>query len=370
MMCALYRSFPPLVFLVAGLLAGCGTAAQRSLPAVESGLELADAAAKTAAVDGDFAQLDAVASLVDRLVGSGDYRRDELSRILAQVEYQPWIIDLMDRQATPAKATGSTGAWTGYRARFVTQDNITKGTDFWRRYHEAFERAYTRFGVPPEYIAAIIGIETRYGGYMGSTRIIDALATLAFDYPRRSEYFTRELESFLIMCRYEGVDPLTPRGSYAGAMGLGQFMPTSFHGYAVDFDGNGQRDLWNPTDVIGSIANYLSGHGWRRDAGVAIPAEVKGYAPRSMEAGFDARYPVAFLADRGIQPVYELPAQKEVSLIELDGARGWEYWVGLDNFQVIAEYNRSTYYAMSVHQLAQALGQARNANASLAQRDR
>jgi len=152
----------------------------------------------------------------------------------------------------------SSGNWTRYRAKFLTPDNISNGIGFGRRYGSTLRRAQARYGVPPEYVLAIIGVETRYGAYLEKYRVIDALATLAFDYLRRSRFFTGELESFLIVVRNEGMDPFRPRGSYAGAMGLGQFMPSSFHRWAVDFDGNGKRDLWNPVDAIGSIANYFA----------------------------------------------------------------------------------------------------------------
>lgn len=347
--------FLPFALCVAIQLAGC------SSTGYEAGGQVGfrPVSATVGPVTGDFAGQVGVESLIDRLVASGDYERETLVQILSQVERQPWIIELMDRQATPSRATGPTGAWTRYRARFVTSDNIANGVAFWRRHETALERAEARYGVPAEYVVAILGVETRYGGYLGTTRILDALATLAFDYPRRAEYFTRELESFLVMCRNEGIDPLAPRGSYAGAMGLGQFMPTSFHGYAVDFDGDGHRDLWGPTDAIGSVANYLGGHGWRRGEPVAVPARAAGFTPKSMETGFATRYPVSLLVSRGIASVNPLLGYREVSLLELDATGGYEYWFGLDNFQAITSYNRSTYYAMAVHQLAQELRRAK-----------
>lgn len=340
------------------LLVGCESTVERG---AETDLAVVDARRSAGHVGGT-----AVDSLIDRLVRRDGFERAELERIFARVEHQPWIIDLMDRQA-PAPPSGPTGAWTRYRARFVTSDNIANGVRFWRRHAEALEQAEKRYGVPPEYIVAILGVETRYGGYLGGTRIIDALATLAFDYPRRAEFFTGELESFLIMCRDEGMNPFAPEGSYAGAMGLGQFMPSSFHGFAVDFDGDGRRDLWDPVDAIGSVANYLSGHGWRRGEPVAVPADASGYRPRSIQAGFKSRYPVATLASHGVTATRPLTGHARVSLLELDAAGGYEYWLGLNNFRVITAYNRSTYYAMSVHQLAQALRRAEAAGPILSQ---
>ena len=147
---------------------------------------------------------------------------------------------------------------------------------FWRQHAATLEKASSRYGVPPEIMVGIIGVETRWGRVMGKTRVIDALATLAFAYPRRAEYFTGELEHFLVMARDEGVDPFKPTGSFAGAMGYGQFMPCSFRNYAVDFSGDGHRDLWNPVDAIGSVANYFKGHGWRTGEPVAVRASGSG----------------------------------------------------------------------------------------------
>lgn len=343
----------PLALLCALVwLVGCGsTGAPPGSPVV------APASARIDSPSGAFSGSAAQQAMFDRLVYGEGFDRGELERLFARVERQPWIIELMDRQVRPAPP-GPTGVWTRYRARFVTQDNISNGTAFWRRHATALDRASERYGVPPEYIVAIIGVETRYGGYLGNTRIIDALATLAFDYPRRADYFTRELEAFLIMSRDEGFDPLTPRGSYAGAMGLGQFMPSSFHGYAVDFDGDGHRDLWNPVDAIGSVANYLSGHGWRRGEPVVVRARATGYPPRSQPVGFNTGYSLDRLRGMGIVPTGSVTGQQEVSLLELDVGSGYEYWLGLHNFFVITRYNHSTHYAMAVHQLAQALRDA------------
>jgi len=213
---------------------------------------------------GDYADYPAAARLIEKLVREKGFKRSDLERIFGRVERRQSILNLVDRPRTKKRSPGPTGAWTRYRAKILTSDNISNGIRFWRRYGNALRRAQARYGVPPEYLVAIIGVETRYGGYLGKHRVIDALATLAFDYPRRSRFFMGELESFLIMARDEGLDPFGPRGSYAGAMGLCQFMPSSFRSRAVDFDGNGKRDLWNPVDAIGSVANYFASHGWRK----------------------------------------------------------------------------------------------------------
>jgi membrane-bound lytic murein transglycosylase B len=183
--------------------------------------------------------------------------------------------------------------------------------------------------------------------------VLDALTTLAFDYPRRAEYFTGELEAFLLMVREEGMDPFQPVGSYAGAMGLAQFMPSSFRRFAVDFDGDGKRNLWSPVDAIGSVANYFASHGWKRGELVAVRADVRGSAPHAMQADYKTRYPLDVLRGRGIRS--SLAGNGEVSLLRLDARGGYQYWLGLSNFYVITRYNHSTYYAMAVHQLAQAI---------------
>lgn len=340
-------SLAALVVLV--LLGGCGSQSTRS-----SDVYPAIPASASARVSGDFAGYPGVDPFVRRMQQQG-FAPHQVAAILSGAKREQWILDAMDRQA-PRPSTGPTGAWTRYRAKFLTEDNIANGVRFWQRNESALERVAARYGVPPEYIVAIIGVETRYGGYTGKTRIIDALSTLAFAYPRRAEYFTGELESFLVMTREEGIDPFAPRGSYAGAMGLGQFMPTSFRDYAVDFDGDGDRDLWNPVDAIGSVAHYFSAHGWRPGEPVAVRARVDaGTNAGLMKTGFNTKYGVRDLAGRGIQPTGSLGGAAQVSLLQLDIGSGYEYWLGLQNFYTITRYNHSTYYAMAVHQLAQAI---------------
>jgi membrane-bound lytic murein transglycosylase B len=249
-----------------------------------------------------------------------------------------------------------------YRGKFIKESNLAEGSAFWRRHASTLARAERQYGVPAEYLVAIIGVETRWGGYMGSHRIIDALATLAFDYPRRSEFFTEELAHYLIMARDERFDPLTPVGSFAGAMGFGQFMPSSFRRYAVDFNGDGHRDLWNIEDAIGSVANYFVNHGWRPGQPVVERVRVSAVVPASLEVVFPSNYSASELAALGVDATKLAGGQKRLSLLQLDVGNGYEYWVGFDNFYAITRYNHSTYYAMAVYQLAQAL-KARQAGA-------
>lgn len=335
--------------IASAFLAACGSAPTK--PAEQG---TGPATSVTGRARGDYANYPAAQQLVERLQGSHGFDPKELRSILSRVERQQWILDLVNRPSAPP-SDRPTGSWTRYSAKFLNEDRISKGLQFWNDYSETLERASRRYGVPPEYVVAIIGVETHYGRNMGKTQVIDALGTLAFDFPRRSEYFTKELEEFLVMTRNEGLDPFTPRGSYAGAMGYGQFMPSSFHRFAVDFNDDGKRDLWNAQDAIGSVANYFKGHEWRSGETVAIPASARGTTPRTLKADYTTRYRVEELAREGVTSLRPLDDDANVSLLRLDAVGGYEYWLGLHNFYVITRYNHSTYYAMSVHQLAQQL---------------
>ena len=246
--------------------------------------------------------------------------------------------------------------WYAYRDIFVNNRRIRGGVKFWRTHAATLAEAERVYGVPPEIVVAIIGVETQYGGNMGSYRVLEALSTLAFDYPRRADYFRKELANYLLMTRAEGIDPLALRGSYAGAMGLGQFMPSSFLSYAVDFDGDGHRDLWgNPRDAIGSVANYFNKHGWRSGEQVTVPASVSGagysgLVSRKLSPPKDS---VASLQAQGVSPRGPVSGSQAAMLLEFEGRNGPEYWLGFTNFYVITRYNHSRLYAMAVYQLSQ-----------------
>jgi membrane-bound lytic murein transglycosylase B len=305
---------------------------------------------------GDFSGNPAVGRFVSHMQQKHGFDPSQLQLVLARAQKENWIIEAMDKPVRKSRSTGApTGAWLRYRAKFVTPDNIEKGVDFWHQYATVLQRASAQYGVPPEIIVGIIGVETRWGRIMGKTRIIDALATLSFAYPRRADYFTGELERFLVMARDEGFDPFGPKGSFAGAMGYGQFMPSAFHDYAVDFGGDGRRDLWNPVDAIGSVANYFKGHGWRAGEPVAVRASVSGAGVGALKTGFDTSYPLSALAAQGISPAGPTGGASTASLLALDVGNGYEYWLGLHNFYVITRYNHSTYYAMAVYQLGSAV---------------
>ncbi|MBK1704275.1 lytic murein transglycosylase B [Halochromatium glycolicum] len=338
---------------------GAGNAAEleRSAEPVTSSFRATSRASDVGAyparlTTGDYAGRPDVERFIAQMEDKGLDRR-ELVRVFSRVERDPWIIEYMDRQWRPA--SGPTGAWTRYRGRHITASMLHKGDAFWARHAQTLDRAARKYGVPPEYIVAIIGIETRWGGYMGEHRIIDALSTLAFDYPRRAEYFQDELEHYLLMADDQGFDPLQPVGSFAGAMGLGQFMPSSWHDYAIDFDGDGRRDLWDAEDAIGSVAHYFKAHGWQPGAAVVARASGGYGLPWSTDTGFKTDYSIAKIRQKGLRPAVALPDDRRVSLLRLDAAGGPEYWLGFENFYVITRYNRSTYYAMTVHQLAQTL---------------
>ncbi|MCU0936110.1 MAG: lytic murein transglycosylase B [Gammaproteobacteria bacterium] len=276
------------------------------------------------------------------------YPQEELEALFGRAEVLPSVLTAISR---PAEAK----PWYEYRRIFLTPERVEGGVAFWLEQAAALERASAQFGVPPEVIVAIIGVETRYGRNTGSFRVLEALATLAFNYPRRAEFFRKELESFLVLAREEGIPALDPKGSYAGAMGIPQFMPSSYRRYAVDLDADGRRDLWrNPTDAIGSVANYLRAHGWERNGVVALPATVT--APEAiplLKAGLKPSLTADRLASEGVRVNGEMPPDGLAALIQLETQEGYEYWVGLQNFYAITRYNHSPLYAMAVHLLAQ-----------------
>ncbi|EEV6994013.1 murein transglycosylase B [Escherichia coli] len=308
---------------------------------------------------GDFANNPNAQQFIDKMVSKHGFDRQQLQEILSQAKRLDSVLRLMDNQAPTTSVqppSGPNGAWLRYRKKFITPDNVQNGVVFWNQYEDALNRAWQVYGVPPEIIVGIIGVETRWGRVMGKTRILDALATLSFNYPRRAEYFSGELETFLLMARDEQDDPLNLKGSFAGAMGYGQFMPSSYKQYAVDFSGDGHINLWDPVDAIGSVANYFKAHGWVKGDLVAVMAN--GQAP-GLPNGFKTKYSVSQLAAAGLTPQQPLGNHQQASLLRLDVGTGYQYWYGLPNFYTITRYNHSTHYAMAVWQLGQAVALAR-----------
>jgi membrane-bound lytic murein transglycosylase B len=276
----------------------------------------------------------------------------ELKRVFAKAQRLDPVLEAIARPAERVRT------WEEYRALLVTERRIAEGVEFWKKFPRTLERAEKKYGVAPEYVVAIIGVETFYGRNTGNWRVVDALTTLAFDYPPRAGFFRSELEQYLLMAREAGVDVFSVRGSYAGAIGIPQFMPSSARRYAVDFDGNGRIDLQKSrSDSIGSVANFLKLHGWQRDADVAVSARVGGDAWRPLISGrFEPRHSMSELRDAGIEFDSPDPAGSMGALIELaNGERPSEYRVGLRNFYVITRYNRSAMYAAAVADLAQEL---------------
>ncbi len=308
---------------------------------------------------GDFANNPNAQQFIDKMVNKHGFDRQQLQEILSQAKRLDSVLRLMDNQAPTTSVkppSGPNGAWLRYRKKFITPDNVQNGVVFWNQYEDALNRAWQVYGVPPEIIVGIIGVETRWGRVMGKTRILDALATLSFNYPRRAEYFSGELETFLLMARDEQDDPLNLKGSFAGAMGYGQFMPSSYKQYAVDFSGDGHINLWDPVDAIGSVANYFKAHGWVKGDQVAVMAN--GQAP-GLPNGFKTKYSISQLAVAGLTPQQPLGNHQQASLLRLDVGTGYQYWYGLPNFYTITRYNHSTHYAMAVWQLGQAVALAR-----------
>lgn len=302
---------------------------------------------------GDFAGDPRLIYFIEAMSKRYGFDRNYLYGVFSQVRNRDEVARLW---AGNSGGAATPGGWYNYRAKFVTPENIQRGAQFWRQYGPHLQRAYQQYGVDPAYIVGIMGVETRWGRILGKHRIIDALTTSALVNERRSDFFFNELENFMLMTRTERMDPLEPKGSYAGAMGYGQFMPTSFHSYAVDFDGDGIKDLWNPVDAIGSIANYFAKHGWRSGQEVAVPATVSTDNYANMPDGFKVTYNPGTLAQNGIMPQNGRWANTgRTHLLALttvpDGPK--EPWIGYQNFYVITRYNHSNYYAMAVHQLGQ-----------------
>ena len=291
-------------------------------------------------------------ALVDELVEEQDFDREQLLLVFAAAQRQESILTAIARPAEKSKP------WYEYREIFLNDKRLEQGLEFYKEHRDTLARAERETGVPAEIIVSIIGVETYYGRIAGSYRVIDALSTLAFDYPPRSEFFTGELKSYLILTRQQGFDPLALKGSYAGAMGYGQFMPSSFLAYPVDFDGDGVADIWNnPVDAIGSVANYFKEHGWRNGETVVVGATVKGKVPEQWfvagRKNLKPEHTIAEFASAGVVADEPVAPDTLASAMQFELKNGYEYWLGLQNFYVITRYNHSAMYAMCVYQLSQ-----------------
>ncbi len=299
----------------------------------------------------DYTQHPEAKKFMAEMVSKNGFSRIELNGWFEKAEKKQAILDAISRPAEASKT------WKEYRPIFLMPARVENGVKFWRENSAELARAEREYGVPAEIIVAIIGVETSYGRNMGGYNVIDALSTLAFDYPPRSPFFRSELENYLLLAREQKHNPLEFKGSYAGAMGFGQFMPSSYRKWAVDFSGDGFTDIWkNQSDAIGSVANYFKEHGWK----TGEPVTVEAHAADDMQAPqLNSIVPPSLTIDQwraqGINPISWLPPTTRVIAFQFEGGNGAEYWFGLQNFYTITRYNRSPMYAMAVYQLSQAI---------------
>ncbi len=307
---------------------------------------------------GHFTDKPEMQSFINKMVKKYHFDRERLVALFDTVKLRPTVMKSM---RAPLEAS----PWYRYQTMFVTEWRIREGVAFWEKYHEALDRAEKTYGVPASIIVATIGIETKYGKNTGSYRVIDALTNIAFSDSSRASYFRSELEDFLLLSRENHLDPLQVYGSYAGAIGQPQFMPSSYRHYAVNFSGSGQTDLSNnEVDVIGSIANYYKQHGWKYRDLVALPATVSGVQYYRLVSATPAQaLPVSSFAEYGIYPHGYAPEDEKAKLIQLKGYYRNEYWLGFHNFDVIKRYNTSTLYAMAVYQLSEYISAVKRKNA-------
>ncbi len=304
-------------------------------------------------ITGDFAGYASLEHFIDKMVKKHGFDREYLLGLFSQARRKNWTLSYLAKSDQTLKGKPAAGGWDRYRAKFLDERHIDAGVDFARRHRDGLQRATRQYGVPEEYILGILAVETTFGSYVGSHRVLDALTTLSFDYARRGDYFRDELENFLLMSRDEGMDPGKPVGSFAGAMGLSQFMPSSFLQWAVDFNGDGRRDLWNAEDAIGSVANYLAQHGWQPGQPVITPLSTKKTV--DLEPGIEPRYSLADLQQAGLHPSGPCTPGEPLSLLLLRYQNHDQYLIGHPNFYTITRYNHSIYYAMAVRELGQAI---------------
>jgi membrane-bound lytic murein transglycosylase B len=297
---------------------------------------------------GDYRERKDVSEFIERMASSSDYTEAELVSLFSTVKKQEHLFKLLNRPAEKELE------WYQYRPIFIKEKRIDLGVKFWRENQQILEEVAANTGVPAHIIVAIIGVETYYGIYRGKDPVLDSLVTLAFDYPKRAKFFTRELEQFLLLVREQSLDPRILKGSYAGAMGMPQFISSSYRSYAVDFDKDGQVNLFDSiADITASVANYFVKHGWRSNQGVAGPLTLRDeHSVDNLVAGVKPSYKWSDLASNGLQSKIELDPDTAVALVKLEQKNHSEYWAGLKNFYVITRYNHSELYAMAVYQLS------------------
>lgn len=296
--------------------------------------------------NGDYMGYPAMQSFIQNMVGIG-FSQDYLVQTFSKIKRDDNILSLVN---SPAEGK----PWYKYRPIFITEDRIRTGLNFWNTHEATIHSASQKYGVSPEIIVAIIGVETFYGRNTGKHNVLRSLTTLAMDFPKRQKFYTSELEHYLQFIREEKINnPSILTGSYAGAMGLGQFISSSYRNYAVDFNQDGHTDLWHPIDAIGSVANYFAQHGWKNGQDVAVPVRITGqlYANIINTKAIKPKHSFVDLERHGVTLQGQLTSNK-VSLLQLEGSNSFEYWATGDNFYVITRYNHSPKYAMAVYQLA------------------
>ena len=297
---------------------------------------------------GDYRYREDVEEFIRKVAASSDYSEQQLVDLFSSVKNQRHLFERMDKPAEKLE-------WHQYRKIFLTDKRISRGIDFWKKHRELLQQVEQRYGVPAEFIVAIVGVETFYGAYKGKAPVFDTLVTFAFDYPKRAKFFTSELEHFLQLSATQKFDVRAVKGSYAGAMGMPQFIASSYRSYAVDFDGDGETNLFDSLpDVLGSVANYFKRHGWVPDADVTHPLTVSQHDTiGQIKAGVKPSYSWSELSKAGFSSSRALPQDASVALIKLQQQDGADYWAGEKNFYVITRYNHSELYAMAVYQLSQ-----------------
>lgn len=298
-----------------------------------------------------------VTQFIQQMVKEHHFNQRQLSKQFASIRSNPKVLQFIRPPASPTQRS-----WERYQPRFINPVRIDAGVKFWNAHEATLAKAEREYGVPAEIIVGIIGVETIYGRHMGSFKTLEALATLAFDYPPRADFFRSELEQFLLLSRENRIDPLSVKGSFAGAIGIPQFMPGSQRRYAVDFDHDGKVDLHHSIDdAIGSVARFLSLHGWVKNQPIATPVQAHQIIePSWLESGIWPRLKLQDLLNAGIQTRPLADVVENCALVDLvTPDQPTEYWLGFENFYVITRYNRSSFYAMSVFQLAEAVRQQR-----------
>jgi membrane-bound lytic murein transglycosylase B len=298
---------------------------------------------------GDFSHRDDVDAFISKMVKDHQFDRKELTTWLDSAEKKQSILDAIAKPAEKEKT------WKDYRAIFLTDERINFGVQFWHDNAATLDAVSKHYGVPPEMIVAILGIETRYGRNTGNYRVIDALATLGFDYPPRGKFFQSQLEEFFLLAREQHHDPLDLKGSYAGAMGYGQFMPSSYRHFAVDYNGDHFADIWtSPDDVIASVANYFRENGWQSGQPVVSRCRTHAKYDESVaDLGLKPKLQRKEIEQKGFFPVEPTSPDELFAVYKLEGENGTEFWCGAMNFYVITRYNTSNMYALAAYQLGQ-----------------